>query len=204
MGPGVRRDDDAETHVSAIPRHNASELLQESFRPTEGVGNAGCPMHPQPRVRILVVSMHTSIHSGRTGNHPASPHAMVLTVSFALSLVTGLDCHHRLRKDFHKLDASVGASGPHDFAVRLGAVRQRHRHVHRIPPRVRDDRDTPLEWDKTAAESEVIWVFGKSEYFCKRGWTANPNQWAKEIGSPEHPSMRTLAKFAPRDRARCA
>jgi hypothetical protein len=23
--------------------------------------------------------------------------------------------------------------------------------VHRIPPRVRDDRDTPLEWDETAA-----------------------------------------------------
>ena len=43
-----------------------------------------------------------------------------------------------------KLDASVGASGPHDFAVRLGAVRQRRRRVHRIQPRVRDDRDTPL------------------------------------------------------------
>ena len=101
---------------------------------------------------------------------------MVLTVSFALSLVTGLDCHHRLRSCLRELDASVGASGPHDFAVRLGAVRQRHRHVHRIPPRVRDDRDTPLEWDETAAESEVICVFGKSEYFCKRGWTDDPNQ----------------------------
>jgi hypothetical protein len=49
-----------------------------------------------------------------------------------------------------ELDASVGASGPHDFAVRLSAVRQWHFSVHRIPSRVRDDRDTPLEWDKTA------------------------------------------------------
>jgi hypothetical protein len=29
------------------------------------------------------------------------------------------------------------------------AVRPQHISVHRIPPRVRDDRDTPLEWDET-------------------------------------------------------
>jgi hypothetical protein len=49
-----------------------------------------------------------------------------------------------------RLDASVEASGPHDFAVRLSAVRQRRIRVHRIPSRVRDDRDTPLEWDGMA------------------------------------------------------
>jgi hypothetical protein len=32
-----------------------------------------------------------------------------------------------------RLDASVEASGPHDFAVRVGAVRHGHFHVHRIP-----------------------------------------------------------------------
>src|SRR3979411_205717 len=32
-----------------------------------------------------------------------------------------------------KLDASVGASGPHDFAVRVRAVRLRRMRVHRIP-----------------------------------------------------------------------
>ena len=32
-----------------------------------------------------------------------------------------------------QLDASVEASGPHDFAVRIRAVRQGHFHVHRIP-----------------------------------------------------------------------
>ena len=71
-----------------------------------------------------------------------------------------------------QLDTSVGASGPHDFAVRLSAVRQRHRHVHHIPPRVRDDRDTPLLRDGTVADIEVIWVRRKPESFCKRGWTA--------------------------------
>ena len=43
-----------------------------------------------------------------------------------------------------QLDASVGASGPHDFAVRLRRLRLCAIRVHRIPPRVRDDRDTPL------------------------------------------------------------
>src|ERR1700744_6199800 len=52
-----------------------------------------------------------------------------VTAYFALSLATGLSCHHHpcnaarditcvMRGHCHKLDASVGASGPHDFAVR--------------------------------------------------------------------------------------
>src|SRR6266436_9033376 len=50
--------------------------------------------------------------------------------------------------------------------------------VHRIPPRVRDDRDTPLGWDETKRIIKVICLFGKSEYFCKRGWTG------KSAGDP--------------------
>jgi hypothetical protein len=75
---------------------------------------------------------------------------MVLTVSFVLSPVIGLFCHRHQRNCFHRFDASVEASGPHDFAVRFSTIRQRRICVHRIPPRVRDDRDTPLEWDETA------------------------------------------------------
>ncbi len=51
-----------------------------------------------------------------------------------LSPVTGLVCHRRLALLLARLDTSVGASGPHDFAVRVGAIRQRRRRVHRIPP----------------------------------------------------------------------
>src|ERR1700731_4327116 len=53
-----------------------------------------------------------------TPESPGIPRAMVLTVSFVLSPVTGLSCHRRLADTPAKLDASVGASGPHDFAVR--------------------------------------------------------------------------------------
>jgi hypothetical protein len=50
------------------------------------------------------------------------------TVSFVLSPVTGfiatVACGY-----FHELDASIGASGPHDFAVRVSAVRLRAPHA---------------------------------------------------------------------------
>jgi hypothetical protein len=124
----------------------------------------------------------TGVEATGTPEHPAFPHAMVLTVSFVLSLVTGLVCHHRLADlgvsgptgpTSHpaKLDASVGASGPHDFAVHVSAVRQRRHRVHRIPSRVRDDRDTPLMWDGMAGIMEVIWVGREGKYFWRWDWT---------------------------------
>jgi len=72
---------------------------------------------------------------------------------------------------FRKLDASVEASEPHVFAVRFCTVRYRRIHVHRIPPRVRDDREPPLRWDETAIICEVIWVWREAEYFCGGDWT---------------------------------
>jgi hypothetical protein len=65
-------------------------------------------------------------------NHPAS-RTQWFTAYSALSPVTGLFCHRHRRNRFRRLDASVGASGPHVFAVRFGLVRPRDLHVHRIP-----------------------------------------------------------------------
>jgi hypothetical protein len=109
---------------------------------------------------------------------------MVLTVSSALSSVTGLSCHRRLADHPAKLDASVGASGPHGFAVRA----QCHSsfdiaRVHRIPPRVRDDREPPLQWDETAREGEVIYVEWEPKNFCKGGWTRHANHLSDGSGS---------------------
>jgi hypothetical protein len=41
--------------------------------------------------------------------------------------------------------------------------------VHRIPPRVRDDREPPLMWDETAVICEVIWVWREEEIFSEMG-----------------------------------
>jgi hypothetical protein len=91
---------------------------------------------------------------------------------YVLSPEIGLSCLRRLRGLLRKLDASVEASGPHDLAVRgSSALVRSAARVHRILPRVRDDRDTPLMWDRTVVISEVIWVGGEQKYFCKKGWT---------------------------------
>jgi hypothetical protein len=70
---------------------------------------------------------------------------MVLTAYVALSPVTGLFCHRRLQITICELDASVGASGPHDFTIRVRIARLAICRVHRIPHSTSvDDRDTPL------------------------------------------------------------
>ena len=81
-----------------------------------------------------VVSTRVS-HHGRTGT-PGIPARDGFNGCFELSLVTGLSCHHHPRdaKHHHELDASVGASGPHDFAVRKkSALVSSATRVHRIP-----------------------------------------------------------------------
>jgi hypothetical protein len=49
-------------------------------------------MRPQPRVEN---KNHTSVVTTVTPDKPGIPRAMVLTVSFGLSSVTGLVCHRR-------------------------------------------------------------------------------------------------------------
>jgi hypothetical protein len=70
---------------------------------------------------------------------------MVLAAYFVISPVTGLFCHRHLRNYFRKLDASVGASGPHDFTVRekRASSSALSRPLHPAP-NVRDDREAPL------------------------------------------------------------
>jgi hypothetical protein len=89
--------------------------------PEEGVGNAGCALHPQSHVQNK--KAHEVVTTG-SPEQSGIPRAMVLTAYFALSPVIGLCCHRRKRDTSRSLDASVEASGPHDFAVRLAHLRQ--------------------------------------------------------------------------------
>jgi hypothetical protein len=94
---------------------------------------------------------------------------MVLKGSFVLSPVIGLYCHRRLRTTSANLNASVEASGPHDFAVHVSAVRQRAAVSTASRTNVRDDRETPLLWDGMATNMEVIWGKHEGKYFCEGG-----------------------------------
>jgi len=120
-----------------------------------------------------VVVEHTSVVTTGPPEHPAFPHAMVLTAYSVLSPATNSSCHRRWRID----GMSKARSGRHasaNLTPATGArttrlcrprkapfvcapfnrsrakarpaitLRAQRCRVHRIPPRVRDDRDTPL------------------------------------------------------------
>ena len=162
--------------VSVFPRRETPESCK-FIRPrkSEGAGNAGCTLHPRSRVQKMHKEAHTSIQVQRRQSD--IPCAMVLTVSFVLSSVTGLCCHRRSREALasHELDTSVGVSGPHDFAVRNNIVRphalsaRRYHRVHRIPPHVRDDREPPLSSGETARAGSADLPDGESGIFLREG-----------------------------------
>jgi hypothetical protein len=112
---------------------------------------------------------HEHSHYGHTGS-PGIPYAMVLTVSFVLSPVIGLICHRRLQTlpsanltpASRRQDHTTSPSASARFVKRAACV-------HRIPPRVRDDRDTPLVGAGRGELVEMICPTGKAKYFCGGG-----------------------------------
>jgi hypothetical protein len=60
-------------------------------------GRRECRALGAPAALCAKVKKHTSIVTTVTPETPGIPRAMVLTVSFVLSPVTGLVCHRRLR-----------------------------------------------------------------------------------------------------------
>jgi hypothetical protein len=107
MGPGVRRDDAScgalvfnelpgfnfsnrsaiRRRKFATSRRDAPEALMKPSA-QRGRGERRVPVAPAGSCALCIGKKHTSKRVHR--NHPAFPHAMVLTVSFELSPVTGL------------------------------------------------------------------------------------------------------------------
>jgi hypothetical protein len=147
----------------------------------EGVGNAGCSLHPQSHVQNK--KAHEVVTTGSPEQSGIPAHNGFNGFLRAL-LGDRLSCHRHLadcqrvrarlgRHASTRFDAGIEASGPHDFAVRSSISRQRAIdgsretrpaissraqccRVHRIPSRVRDDRDRPsLERDGAGYESDL-------------------------------------------------
>src|SRR5437764_7839169 len=111
------RNDGVQMRLRLLAARIAPELCENVVprkRRAQGKPGARCT---RGLVRKVIKVTHTSIQVQR--RQSGFPRAMVLTVSSALSPVTGLFCHCHLQVNTCKLDASVGASGPHGFAVRL-------------------------------------------------------------------------------------
>jgi hypothetical protein len=125
------------------------------------------------RSLVCELRKHTSVVTTVTPASPGIPRAMVLTVSFVLSPVTGLVCHRRLRKFlFANL---TPASGRQDHTTSPSAsapfVKGAAR-VHRIPRSTSVTiRETPLCEAGRGELVEMICPTAKAEYFSRGDWT---------------------------------
>src|SRR6202171_3265307 len=103
------------------------------FRPLGGRGECRVPVAPAASCALVLVE-RTRVTTS-TPESPDIPARNGFTAYVVLSPVTGLFCHRRLRiklclspvgpTQLRELDTSVGASGPHDFAVRCNISRPR-------------------------------------------------------------------------------
>ena len=130
---------------------------------SEGAGNAGRPMRPIAACAMLWVE-RTRV-SQVIPESPGIPRAMVLRLTSCSSrrsaflppsslrslLLTNLTPASRRQNH----TTSPSASSALVFST-VG--------VHRIPPRVRDDREPPLVWDGTAADIKVICGWGQEKF----------------------------------------
>src|SRR6202011_5105315 len=137
------------------------------FRPLEGVGNAGCPLHPRPRVHfVLVESTRVTTSTPETPGIPArngfNGFLRALPGDRALLPPSLADYHPQT-------DASVGG-------VRTTRLRRPPKRRSSVVPKpstpsrlnVRDDRETPLERRRDRIAIGLILPgrqakFGKSE-----------------------------------------
>ncbi len=134
---------------------------------------------------------------------------MVLTADSALSPATGLSCHRhppdaatRLRE----FDASVGASGPHGYAVRVNALRLARRRVHRIPrPTSVTIAIRPSCGNGMAEDMEVIWPGCEAKCFRREDWTGPKSAGRASLGASTHKFRMAdegLLRYALRTRVR--
>ncbi len=145
----------------------------------EGAGKTGCALHPRSRVQKCVKE--------NAHEHTGSAEAIRPSLRGGLRLIASSLPGDRafLPPSPALLSANLTpASGRQDHTTSpsaASAVRQKRRRVHRIPPRIRDDRERPSgRRDGNGYSADLR--FGKSEYFRKAGWT---NRW-RDLPDGQH------------------
>ncbi|SHK00398.1 hypothetical protein SAMN05444159_2153 [Bradyrhizobium lablabi] len=136
--------------------------------PHEGVGNAGCR---------CTRSRACSVVNTRVSHHRSTGTSRHSRTQWFYGLLRALPGDRALLPPSPAELSSANltpASGCQDHTTSPSALAlfvNSTACVHRIPSRVRDDREAPLEWDETVIDIRVIWVNGEEEYFFERGWT---------------------------------
>src|ERR1700740_1887857 len=126
------------------------------------------PDAPAAARAAVVVESTRVVRSHR--NHPAFP-AQWFTAYTVLSPVIGFLATVAGGVASTDLTPASGCQDHTSFPPASNTLVRSAIRVHRIPPRAGDVAQRPPEWDWMAVNIELIWVFGKPEYFFKRGWT---------------------------------
>jgi hypothetical protein len=121
-------------HVSAFSRQAFARGLQFRLLPPPSRAQ-GRPGARRTRGLMCKCASKKCAHEHTGEAETLRPSLRNGFTTYTRSLVAML-CHHRRRdaKHHRQLDASLGASGPHDFAVRIGAARLATQRVHRSLP----------------------------------------------------------------------
>jgi hypothetical protein len=131
-GGGARIHQTCLCHLAALSARAVQEKRPSKIR---GRGECRVPNAPAASCALCSRSMHTSIHSGGTGNIRHSPRNG-FTAYIALSPGTGLFCPRHFR-GIVSHQTLAPASGRQDHTTSPSAsvsLVSRHRRVHRIPP----------------------------------------------------------------------
>jgi hypothetical protein len=130
----------------------------------EGAGKTGCALHPRSHVQCAS-KQNAHEHTGEAeAVRPSLRNGF--TAYIVLSLVNRASCHHRPREALasQELDASIRASGPHAFAVRISVARLATltRPPQPVPTSV-TLANAPLA-GRDGHNMQVIWVWGSSDF----------------------------------------
>jgi hypothetical protein len=159
---------DTPSHPRGAMRPSFAPMATLERKRAQGKPDARCT---RGLVCKWVVKKRTRAYRSSGGN-PAFP-ARWVTAYSELSPVTGLSCHRRPRELLLPANLTP-ASGRQDHTASPSATAAlvvRRLRVHRIPPRVRDDRDPPLSSGETGKFKSLICPGREAEYFLSDGWT---------------------------------
>src|SRR3984893_17593661 len=187
------------------PAARCARAFPRNLRPKEGVGNAGRTMHPRSRVHlVLVESTRVTTSTPKSPGIPARNgfNGLLRALPGDRALLPPSPCGLKVlsspvepneppqdltpasrRQDHTTSPSATSAVGLHSANRSRRAVRPalashaQHCCVHRTPPRVRDDHDTPLWWGGMATVLDLIWVRWEPKYFSenqKKDSTALP------------------------------
>jgi len=155
-------------HKIAFSRRDHARVLARKSLPSKIRGRGECrvPNAPAASCALGSWSMHTSIHSGGTGNIRHSPRNGFNSL-YVLSPGTGLFCprHSRGIVSHENLAPASGRQDHTPSPSALAPLVLRRIRVHRIPPHVRDDAYAPLA-EAGQREEYTISDFQKVKYLC--------------------------------------